>query len=254
MTCEEFSDRFDVLLNSYGNQAPFGEETSVFDVSVDEYEKSVCLTDAQRELVLAYYNGQNPAGVSFEEKEQIREALDALVKSVKRTTEASTPTDFEKLNVKDKNVALYSLPKDLLFIIFEEVIFSSYISGCEGTHIGIVVPATHDDVWHRINNPFRGPYQDRVLRLNVNDNLVELISDHPIGSYILRYLEQPKPIILTDLPDGLSIDGKDEKTECALPEILHEAILEAAVRLALQRKSIGRVQPKANSKRNNLTE
>jgi hypothetical protein len=51
-------------------------------------------------------------------------------------------------------------------------------------------------------------------------------------------VEEPKPIILTDLPDGLSIEGISTKAECALPSILHHKILDVAVRMALQSKSI----------------
>lgn len=47
MTCEEFSNEFDILYNSItSNQAP----------GLDEYEKSVFLTKAQDEIIKAYFN------------------------------------------------------------------------------------------------------------------------------------------------------------------------------------------------------
>ena len=234
MNVEQFSNEFDTLVNAYARDFVFGEDTSPVDIRVDEYEKSLFLTKAQKELVIDYYSGQNAYNLSFEEKEIIREALDTLVKTI-------TPEPVENASehiLDSKQKTFYRLPAYLLYIIFEEVKFSSYLSGCKGGYTALVVPSTHDEVWHRLQNPFRGPNNKRVLRLNAENNLVELISDYPIGSYLLRYVEEPKPIILTDLPDGLSIEGISAKTECALPSILHHKILDVAVRMALQSKSI----------------
>lgn len=236
MNVEQFSNEFDTLVNAYARDFVFGEDTSPVDIRVDEYEKSLFLTKAQKELVIDYYSGQNAYNLSFEEKEIIREALDALVRTI--SPDALGDISTQHLVAPNKKMYFYRLPADLLYIIFEEVKFSSYLSGCKGGNTALVVPSTHDEVWHRLQNPFRGPNNKRVLRLNVENNLVELISDYPIGSYLLRYVEEPKPIILTDLPDGLSIEGISARTECALPSILHHKILDVAVRMALQSKSI----------------
>ena len=243
MNVEQFSNEFDTLVNAYARDFAFGEDMSPIDIRVDEYEKSLFLTKAQKELVIDYYSGQNAYNLSFEEKEIVREALDTLVKAI-----TPEPVENSSEHVLDnKQKTFYRLPSDLLYVIFEEVKYSSYISGCKGDYTALVVPSTHDEVWHRMYNPFRGPNNKRVLRLNAGDNLVELISDYPIGSYLLRYVEEPKPIILTDLPDGLSIEGISTKTECALPSILHHRILDAAVRMALQSKSISLGAPSSKS-------
>ena len=237
MNVEQFSNEFDTLLNSFSKSHLFGEDESFADIRVDEYEKSVFLTKAQKELVIGYYSGQNTYNFSFEEKEIIREALDALVQTITPDPIGNIPSSKHLIDDRRK-MYFYRLPANLLYIVFEEVKFSSYLSGCKGNMNAVVVPTTHDEAWHKLQNPFRGPSGKRVLRLNAEDNLVELISDYPIGSYLLRYVEEPKPIILTDLPDGLSIDGISTKTECALPAILHHKILDVAVRMALQSKSI----------------
>ena len=237
MNVEQFSNEFDTLVNAYARDFVFGEDMSPVDIRVDEYEKSLYLTKAQKELVIDYYSGQNAYNLSFEEKEIIREALDTLVKTITPEPVGDISADKHVLDDRRK-LYFYRLPADLLYIIFEEVKFSSYLSGCKGGYTALVVPSTHDEVWHRLQNPFRGPNNNRVLRLNAENNVVELISDYPIGSYLLRYVEEPKPIILTDLPDGLSIEGISTKTECALPSILHHKILDVAVRMALQSKSI----------------
>ena len=51
--------------------------------------------------------------------------------------------------------------------------------------------------------------------------------------YLVRYLSRPTPIILIDLTDNLSINGVSVKTECKLNPVIHRAILERAVKLAI---------------------
>lgn len=241
MTTEEFSNQFDILLNSYARTIPSGMEHSPYDIVLDEYEKSVYLTEAQKAFVTGYYSGKNAYNLSFEEKEEIREALDALVRTSTPSALAKNEVPSHLRNLFDgkRTFTFFPLPKNLLYIVFEEVKFSSYISGCLKGASALVVPATHDDVWHRLKNPFRGPANNRVLRMNASDNIVELISDYPIGSYLLRYVEEPKPIILTDLNNGLTIEGISKRTECTLPASVHSGILELAVKEALQAKVIG---------------
>lgn len=65
-------------------------------------------------------------------------------------------------------------------------------------------------------------------------NIIELIgrTDADSLSYKMRYIRKPKPIILVDLEDGLSIDGYTKKTECEIDSELHREILQRAVELA----------------------
>lgn len=54
-----------------------------------------------------------------------------------------------------------------------------------------------------------------------------------ISSYRMRYIKTPCPIIITDLSGTTaSIKGIQSKTECELPEELHQEILQRAVELA----------------------
>lgn len=243
MTTREFSDSFDALLSSYSQPSPFGE--GAVDITLDEYEKSVFLTKAQKEIVEAFYSGQSNLQIAFEEKEQMREALDALVKTItpSQLSESSLPEKYKHLHDGKHVFSFYTIPSNLLYIVFEEIKFSSYLSGCVKGMSAVVVPTTHDEVWYKTQNPFRGPSKQRVLRVNADDNLIELISDYPIGSYLLRYVEEPKPIILTDLPDGLSIEGISEETGCKLPSFVHHKILDVAVNLAIQSKRLALRQP-----------
>lgn len=106
-----------------------------------------------------------------------------------------------------------------------------------------MVPVTQDE-YHRIKrNPFRGPTYRRALRLDLSDTkgpngVIEIVSKFRIGSYYARYIKKLEPIVLIDLPDGLSINGQNKETECKLHEAVHRDILEMAVRLALASRSI----------------
>ena len=46
MTTQEFSNGFDTLLNSYRDIKDFGKSNSVYSLELDEYEKSLFLTQA----------------------------------------------------------------------------------------------------------------------------------------------------------------------------------------------------------------
>lgn len=59
MTIKEFSDAFDVLLASYNHKTEFGDQTSYADVTLDEYEKSVFLTQAQDSVIKRYFDNRS---------------------------------------------------------------------------------------------------------------------------------------------------------------------------------------------------
>jgi len=71
MILEEFSNQFDVLVNSYRRFKDFDDRELLDSVEFDEYEKSLYLTKAQEELVLSLYNGRNSSLQGFEETEAV---------------------------------------------------------------------------------------------------------------------------------------------------------------------------------------
>lgn len=225
MTNQEFSNEFDTLLNSYSKDTQFGKVDSF---ALDEYEKSQFLTTAQEQLVLEYYSGRNHQGESFEQSEEVRRYLSSLYKT--EELEESKDSSLKKLDSKSK---FYSLPEDLLFITLEEVLLEG---SCSNEYIN-VQPITQDQYSKTINNPFRGPSKNRVIRLDYNSEIVELISNKEISTYLMKYVSKPEPIILEDL-EGLTINGISNKTECNLHPSLHRSILNRAVRLALISKGI----------------
>ena len=131
------------------------------------------------------------------------------------------------------------LSQDLLWIIVEQATYANPLPCCPrmaGKTVS-VIPRTHDEYHRMIDNPFRGPSRKRVIRLNAANNIVELISDYPIGSYMLRYVKQPNPIILVNLSGDVSIRGEQSESTGSLPDFLHEEILSRAVVLAIQSRS-----------------
>ena len=66
MTTADFSNGFDVLLNSYSKIGAFGD--SMPDIRLDEYEKSLFLTQAQEDEVRSLYTGKNVYGEGFEKR------------------------------------------------------------------------------------------------------------------------------------------------------------------------------------------
>jgi hypothetical protein len=228
MTTEEFSNEFDTLLNSYSNVEVFGKTPNT--VEVDEYEKSVFLTNAQEEIVIDLYNGKNPFRDSFEKTEEIRRYLSDLIRTYTTSTKEEGYTGLSNKSV------FFKLPEDLWFITYEAVNLKDDELGCmDGEGIS-VIPVTQDE-YHRIKkNPFRGPNERRAVRLDLSEKVVEIVSKYNIDTYLVRYLARPRPIILSKLPDNLSINGVSDKTECELNPVIHRAILERAVKLAIRSK------------------
>lgn len=232
MSNEEFSNEFDILINS------FKLDNDGISLSFDEYEKSVFLTKAQDEIVEGLYTGKL-LGESFESSEQVRRYLAPLVIT------ASLPC-IKELNgvpikgLSDKSVfaVLPNYPNQVWFITYESVILNSDCTCIDGREVQ-VIPVTQDE-YHRVKrNPFRKPNSRKVLRLDINDSMVELISEEDIGSYLIRYISRPEPIILTTLPDILSISNETGEKECRLNPGTHRMILEVAVNMAIRSRIPG---------------
>lgn len=215
MTTQEFSNEFDILYNNImSNSAP----------GLNEYEKSILLTQAQEALVLDIYRGKFDEN-SFESTEEVSDYINTLVRQLKIT-------DTVEGNGISTNSVFYQLPDDIWFITYESVILRDNNLDCKNGQEVIVKPITQDKYYSISKNPFRGANDRRVLRL-LSDNKVELISKYGIESYLIRYLSKPEPIILDNLSTyGVTINGKSEITECKLNPAVHRILLNRAVQLA----------------------
>lgn len=228
MTTEEFSNEFDTLLNSYSTIEAFGKTPST--VELDEYEKSVFLTKAQEEIVVESYTGKNQFGESFERTEEIRRYLSDLVKTVVLSDKLTGHVGLSKTSM------FFQLPEDVWFITYESATLEDERLGCLDGEEATIVPVTQDEYYRIAKNPFRGPSKGRAVRLDIGDGVIEIISDYNIDKYLVRYLSRPKPIVLVDLSE-LSVNGIKVRTECELNPVIHRAILERAVRLAIISKT-----------------
>lgn len=227
MTIEEFSNEFDVLLNSYAANNPFGVGQSL--TQLDEYEKSILLTESQESIVRDLYNGKL-TGDGFESTEEQRRNLDSLVNTLELTSK-----NISKPKMSD-NSEFFQLPSDVWFITYESVLLSDESLGCKNNIRADVIPVRQDEYHNIKNNPFRGPSDKRVLRIDTGSSVIELISKYTIQSYFVKYLSKPKPIILQDITDeNLSINGETKRMGCELNTVLHRTILERAVALAIKR-------------------
>ena len=223
MTNKEFSDGFSTLLNSFGVTP---------NITLDEYEKSTFLTNAQEQLIIDIYSGRNIIyGKSFEQTEEIRRYLSNLVETYETSTKVTGKLGLSKDSV------FFEIPQDTWFITYEVAFLKDSRLGCLDGIEASVVPLPQDDLYRAKDNPFRGPSKDRVLRLDIKSDLAELISKYNVDKYLMRYISQPTPIILVDLPDGLSINGVSTESECELNPVVHRAILDRAVQLAIISKT-----------------
>lgn len=229
MTTQEFSNEFDTLLNSYSTVPLYGNENKL-DITLDEYEKSVFLTKAQEEIVVESYTGKNQFGESFERTEEIRRYLSDLVKTVVLSDKLTGHVGLSKTSM------FFQLPEDVWFITYESATLKDERLGCLDGEEATIVPVTQDEYYRIAKNPFRGPSKGRAVRLDIGDGVIEIISDYNINKYLVRYLSRPKPIVLVDLSE-LSVNGIKVRTECELNPVIHRAILERAVRLAIISKT-----------------
>ena len=243
MTTSEFSYEFDLLYNNIrSNKAP----------GVDDYEKSLFLTQAQEYIVKSYYE-------SFENSEKAREVLTPLVVS-KNVILNSIPTTVSTDSVNNENepnVYKYyvEIPSDCWFILNEFVELegtSKEIPTYLKSYKMMVKPVLLDDYYKIKNNPFKGPNNRQVLRYNISyttnlptppvttvNSKVIIVSKYALTEYyVIRYLKKPSPIILFNSSateyTGLTIDSLNTIQTSILPESVHREIVETAVNLAIK--------------------
>lgn len=222
MTTKEFSDAIDSLLIPHN-------------ITLDEYEKSLFLTQAQEQIVIELYSGRSNKVSSFESTEELRSNLRDLIK-----TEVLT-----KSTQNNKGVSKYSnffiKPPDVLFITYEFATLSDEEAKCKNGDIISVIPITQDELEKVLKNPFRGTSIRRALRLDNSQNIIEIISKYNIKDYTIRYLAKPTPIVTANLAESsmesVLIDNVNIITECKLDSAIHRPILERAVALAIANRS-----------------
>lgn len=224
MTNSEFSNEFDVLYNSItSNQAP----------GLDEYEKSVFLTKAQDEIIIAYFDPRsNKVQEGYDDSQRRQIDFSNITVSV-------TYDDPSKFNAalfdprsNSKGVAM---PADILMMLNERL----KVTRDGGTSYLTVVPVQYSEYDRLMSKPFKRPVKNRAWRVfnysSSKINTADLVvgPGDVITEYTFRYVKRPQAIILTDLTDeGVSLGGSTEEQSCELDPILHHEILQRAVELA----------------------
>lgn len=229
MNVEELSNQFDVKLGV--------QIKSDIEFEINEYEKSIFLTDAQEFI----YNKLYPR---YDKDEYAKRALGPSVMNL--------VVLGDTFIIKDKTIALndfksyyLSIPSDLLYITNEQ------LEGIEGNSID-VKPIKIDFYNTLKKNPFKKPNDNKCWRTefssenvtspsdNNKDSHLEIITSldkSKINKYICTYLRYPTPIILEDLGD-LTIRGYSDVTEAILNNITHDDIVTKAVELAIRSLNI----------------
>ena len=261
MTNEEFSNGFDTLLSSYQHTAQFGEQSSIADITLDEYEKSIFLTQAQDQIVKSYFERQlNSSSEGFDDSTRRQFDYSNLITTSKIKDIKSSATEafsdngimldfsddvFGVYIDKDTNQKYKKIP---LFIINERVITEGESTQTPGQSY-VIVPISYKEYDRMQSKAYNEPLKRQAWRLfetdvNTLKSSVEIIlrSDaKPFYQYVIRYIRRPRPIILVDLSDtanSLTIDGVSKVTQCELNPIIHNEILQLAVQLALTSKGI----------------
>ena len=86
-----------------------------------------------------------------------------------------------------------------------------------------------NQVW-RLFSGKNGVYHNQRLMVEIIGRFTPEEQDRVV--YKVRYLKNPDPIILENLPDGLTIDGENEVSIGSIPEYMYDEVLQRAVELA----------------------
>lgn len=228
------SEQFDLLYNNItSNQAP----------GISEYEKSVFLTKAEKEIVKNYFS-PNSKGNSLQQGFDDSAKRQADFSTLLITKTCAPQASFPDSNRLDSRSKLYQYPDDVFIVINETISLSNSDSR---TKMLQVIPLRYDEYTRLMSKPYKRPLKNQAWRLMNSGSVsnsgqstkyVEIIvnswDEDNLGDYSVRFIKTPPPILLADFTaDGLSIDGVSTRSDnCAIDPILHEDILQRAVELA----------------------
>lgn len=282
MTIQEFSDTFDTMLNSYNLQAGFGEGTNKASITLDEYEKSVLLTQAQDNIIKSYFDrSMNHQNQGFDDSIMRQVDFSSLIHVYRFMSIVRNSSNSE--NCYDRRgipVTLDCNPKILTILNekLEALVYPKNGTGGTVTETYIVVPINYKEYDREMSKAYGQPLKKQAWRLFSNtatgyDIQSEIIPIEGLTDrlpsisddldYVIRYVGRPTPIILTALPNNLTIDGysgaepakvgeKDSPIydniftgngiNCSLNPILHMDILNKAFELAINTRGGGTYQ------------
>lgn len=247
MWANELSNTFDLLYNNLtSNQA----------AGLNEYEKSVLLTKAQKELLLNKFDSAsngNTVKKGFDES-IIRQAdFSTLIRS-----KSAKQADADIVKI-DPRSYVFETPDEVFLILNESLQWQDTDNTVKAQRR--LVAISYDEYSRLMSKPYKEPLKWEAWRLITNASnekpLIEVVattSDKKKYAdytpwYVVRYVKKPKPIILANfsevLGEDLSIDGYKGSEDiyttnddgiitnpCDMPEMTHEMIVQRAVELA----------------------
>lgn len=191
MTNLEFSNEFDVLYNNItSNQAP----------GLDEYEKSVFLTNAQDDIIKAYFNPrQNRVQQGFDESQKRQIDFSSLMKT-KTLDESLVNSKFDSRSIT------YRMPSDLLLFVNEACQDKNYRY--------VVIPISYQEYDRLMLKPYQYPIKRGVWRLIVNSATPDMTSKVQVGGGVLaienfstKRVTFTIKVVSTSIPTKQNSDG-----------------------------------------------
>lgn len=233
MTRQEFSDQIDVLLDAHKFVDEFGNVDNTLTIKLDEYEKSVLLTEAQEIILKGMFVG------GFDRGEQVQMYYLPLIE----VKEIPGSEKVANAQTYSENGVMFKLPEDIFWVLNERIL--------DETGDRFVVKPIHYQEYDRIQSkPYNKPHKRQAWKLFKGGAAGEELgyseivprNADDIDKYVVRYVRRPKPIVLEDLGDEVDIRGVSEATDCELHEIMHPDILQKAIELAISRVTTSYLQ------------
>lgn len=211
MTLQEFNDEFRFKYDAASSGGP----------DLNSYEKSLCLTQACRDMILEAYK-------SYESSEISRRILAPLLKEHNSTI---TPVLDDMTNFKS---FLVSTPQDLNYVLREE----AKLDNC-GFNPKIEITDL-DNLSNFLRSPFKKPSKRKIIKVENSNTNFRIYSKDVLSKYKIKYLKRALPIILEDfttdpeLNGDETIEGLNTQTITELPYFIHDKIVDKAVIIAIK--------------------
>jgi hypothetical protein len=170
MTTQELSNQFDILYNNASNSAP----------GLDEYEKSVILTKAEKDLVRDYFNSRTvKTGEGFDDSQKRQYDFSTLLRTVKLELKSPLIMEFngyqKDFNIFDNRSLIYVAPHDFFLSINESIVDNN-------NRRYSVLPISYSEYNRLMLKPYGYPLKRQAWRI-ISD------SSPTLGEYSCTYVE-----------------------------------------------------------------
>lgn len=158
MTTQEFSNQFDILYNNASNSAP----------GLDEYEKSVILTKAEKDLVRDYFNSRTvKTGEGFDDSQKRQYDFSTLLRTVKLELKSLLlyfNGYLKDFNIFDNRSLIYVAPPDFFLSINESIIDNN-------NRRYSVLPISYSEYNRLMSKPYGYPLKRQAWRIISDSSL-----------------------------------------------------------------------------------